>query len=252
MSLLSALAQYSLVNSRIDALLQRDEPDTADLSLLLRQASDLRGEVLGAAPRDPQEAAQKLACIVNLIQRDAQMQGFAPELSALLDAAQEACGAIGQPERTAAVPCMTRPSGARPAAHFGGSVADYVAFAEGRLSLIGTDYCLIATSEETARHFGRQQISLMGMPLAEVIGRHRFETRARARLDACFAGKLQTYHVALPDHGRATIMRCDMRPVNSGEGGILGALVYMTDVTQQVKRLRPDQDLFAVDMRHGA
>ncbi|WP_161556114.1 PAS domain-containing protein [Mangrovicoccus ximenensis] len=127
-----------------------------------------------------------------------------------------------------------------------------MAFAAGRLSLIGTDYCFIATSEDTARHFGRQQISLMGMPLAEVIGAHRFETRARARLDACFDGKLQSYHVALPEGGRAKIMRCDMRPVNSGEGGILGALVYMTDVTEQVKRLRPDQDLFAVDMRHGA
>ncbi len=247
MTLVSALAQYSLVNSRIDALLQRDEPDTADLSLLLRQARDLRDALLEAEPRDPGEAAQKLACIVNLIQRDAQVQGFAPELAALLQAAQDTCGAIGMPGRSDVAP---RAAGSgRRASHYGGSVADYVAFSEGRASLIGTDYCFIATSEETARHFGRQQISLMGMALSDVIGLHRFETRARARLDACFEGKPQSYHVALPEGGRAKIMRCDMHPVNSGEGGILGALIYMTDVTEQVKRLRPDQDLFACDLR---
>ncbi|WP_138468276.1 PAS domain-containing protein [Poseidonocella sp. HB161398] len=251
MTLLSALAQFSLVHSRIDSLLQQEAANTADLSLLLRQAQDLRGALLATVPRDEREAAQKLACIVNLIRRDAQLQGFDSELSALLEAAQETCGAIDRPYAVQAAP-RSNGRACRVPSHFGGSVADYVAFARGRLSLIDTDYRFIATSEDTARHFGRQQISLMGLPLAEVIGSHRFETRARQRLDACFEGAPQSYHVALPEGGKAKIMRCDMRPVASCEGGVLGALVYMTDVTSQVKRLRPDQDLFALGMRHNA
>ena len=243
MSLLSALAQYSLVHSRIEALLQTDDDSrSADLSFLLRQARDLRKRVLDIQPADSEEAVQKLACIVSLIQRDAQLQGYDRELSGLLEAAQATCEAISLPSTARA---SLPPPAPRPAASvFGGSVADYVAFAAGRVSLIDTCYRVVATSEETARHFGRQQIALMGRPLAELMGPYRFHIRAKGRLDACFAGEPQCYHLAMPsDLGRAQILRCDMKPVATGEGGILGALVYMTDVTEQVRRLRPDQDL---------
>ncbi|MBE3636628.1 PAS domain-containing protein [Mangrovicoccus algicola] len=250
MTLLSALAQFSLVQSRIEGLLAREETEPADLSLLLRQARDLRRAVLEAQPLDQQEAMQKLACIVNLIQRDARLQGFDAEIAALLDVAYETCSAIALPSRSAPVP---RRSPDRRPSHFGGSVADYVAFAEGRLTLVDTGYQIVATSEETAQHFGSQQIALMGRPLHEVIGAHRFETRTKPRLDACFAGQPQSYHIAMPDGGTARILRCDMRPVNSGEGTILGALIYMTDVTEQARRLRAKTGRFTpARARHGS
>lgn len=243
MTILSALAQYSLIQSRIDALLQESAEAGASISLLLNQSDAVRDKILNATPRDEQEAVQKLACLVNLIQRDARLQGFESEIAGILDAAQSACAAVLHHS-----PCEQMPNRppARPAQVFGGSIADYVTYAQERVTFVDTSFTIVALSAEAARAYGCTQIEMMGAPLADLIGESRFRAKAEPRLKACFQGGQQSYHVAQSVDQEAVIMRCDMKPVHSGEDGLLGALVYMTDVTEQAMRLRSEQRRYGV------
>lgn len=251
MTLRSILAQYNLVQSRIDALLHAPDATAADMSFLARQSRELREQIITDDPTDRWEAAQKLGCLINLLQRELMLQGIDREFSMMLRSASEACDKLLTEDKATPPPreevssdpdTPKRPSGS---AIFGGSIADYVSFAEGRVSLIGTDYTYIATSAENAKFYGRSPVSLMGAHMADFIGDLRFETRTKARLDACFSGEPQSYHHALNCGGEAKIMRCDMKPVNSSDGNILGALVYLTDVTEQVRKLRPSSEHIA-------
>ena len=83
---------------------------------------------------------------------------------------------------------------------------------------------------------------------ADLIGDTRFETRARARFDLCFEGTEQSYHHALHGEHGACILRCDMKPVTGSDGALIGALVYMTDVTEQARRLRPSSDVMSLPL----
>lgn len=240
MKLLSALAQYNLVQSRIELLAQSQDASAADLTFLCRQSGVLRTEILEQAPESQDEAVRKLSCILTLMRRETGLQGIEGDLSELVEAAASACNDYllndSSPRKAAPSNTERKPSGET---IFGGTIADYVAFSEGRVSLIDTNYTYIATSEENAQYYGRQQIGIMGRHITDLIGEFRFETRAKPRLDECFAGRPQTYHHALNNNGDARIMRCDMKPVNSSQDMILGALVYITDVTEQVRKLRP-------------
>lgn len=246
MTLISILAQFSLVQNRIDALLQSNNANAADLTFLMRQSEDLRSKIVEETPESQSEASEKLACLVNLIRRELKLQGIDGDISHLAQSASEVCDQFMTETFAPSAP-PGRPARANSlgGAVFGGSIADYVAFAEGRVSLIGTDYTYIATSAENAEFYGRSQVGLMDAHLTEFIGDFRFETRAKLRLDACFSGDPQTYHHALNCAGEAKIMRCDMKPVNSSDGLLLGALVYMSDVTEQVRKLRPSSDSMA-------
>lgn len=217
--------------------MQASDRSTADLGFLVKQSNDLRDRIIAQTPHSHKEAAEKLTCLINLMRRDPRMAAMDPDLCRLLGAAAETCETC-----VATAPQEARDTDTKirhkTQSVFGGSMADYVAFAEGRVSLIDTNYCYVATSEANAQFYGRQQISIMGSHMADVIGESLFQTRAKPRLDACFQGDPQTYHRAQNHLGSAIIVRCDMKPVNSSDGGIMGALVYLTDVTEQARRLR--------------
>lgn len=255
MNLLRILGQFNLVLARIDALAQNENASTADLSLLIRQANSLRQTIVDSVPETKAEAQEKVACLLHLVKRDAMQHGFDVEISALLDAASDACNRFqisdGEAVETpvSKAPDMS-PRRDRAGSVFGGSIADYVSFAPGRVSLIDTGYRYLATSQTNAEFYQLNQVGVMGKHVADLIGEFRFETRAKHRLDTCFGGEAQSYHHALPSADSARIFRCDMQPVNSFDGTILGALVYMTDVTEQVRRLRPTDAQFAQKIKH--
>lgn len=250
MKLLSALARYNLVQSRIDDLIQSKDPSASNLTFLCRQSDALRDEILHTKPESRDEAAKQLGCILNLMRREATLQGIEGDLIDMIDIASQTNGE----NLIEAAPRTAQPAPQKPSAetYFGGTIADYVAFSEGRVSLIDTNYIYIATSEENARFYGRRQVGIMGQHIVDLIGETRFHTRAKPRLDECFAGNQQSYHHALNCNGEARVMRCDMKPVNSSQGTILGALVYITDVTEQVRKLRPSSETMVLQFHRSS
>lgn len=254
MTLLSVLTQYSQAQSQLEVLMQAEKTTSADLTFLVRQTNELRDLIVDHEPADQAEAIEKLACLINLIQRETRMLGLGPDLARVLDRSAETCDALSQGDfdlfALEEVPERPVVPAAGTSQNFGGSVADYVAFAEGRVSLIDANYTFIATSDENAAFYGRNQISIMGTHIADLIGEHRFQVRVKPRLDACFEGASQTYHHALNHNGEAFIMRCDMRPIRSGGGPVSAVLVYLTDVTETVRKLRPSADVMANQVLH--
>ncbi len=121
--------------------------------------------------------------------------------------------------------------------HGSGSIVAYVTLAPERVSLIDRDYRYVATSAPNADFYRTRSIRLVGTHLAKVIGRQRFEGRARRRLDKCFAGAPQDYWhtIEAPEGGR--VMSCQMKPVRLETGEIEGAIVYMRDVTSDLPEI---------------
>lgn len=117
---------------------------------------------------------------------------------------------------------------------FGGSLADFVTFASGRMALIDTEFRYLATSQGNAEFYGHTPGEIMGLHVADLIGASRFEQRARRQFERCFSGQVIEYHHALDVEGDARIMRCQMYPANSSEPSRIGAVVTMTDVTDSV------------------
>lgn len=241
MAVRTLLAKYGLLQARIEALLAVADTAVADLSLLFTAERTLRTKIVSARPDDPGEAAEQIACLANLLRRELRRTGAGGEVGDLAEALLE-CGASLSMSRATVTAPEAGPSGAPAAAArtFGGSLAEYVSFAEGRVSIIDTACRYVATSPANAAFYDCAPVTVMGAHVADLIGGARFERRARARFDACFAGIAQSYHHALPapDQTDARVMRCDMKPVRSSEGVVIGALVYMTDVTDRVRRLR--------------
>jgi hypothetical protein len=111
------------------------------------------------------------------------------------------------------------------------SVSEIVSRTSDRVSIIGTDYRYIRTSIGNADFYHTEQDRLIGKHVGEVIGSTRFETRARARFDACFNGALQDYSHALEMGSEYRVMNCRMAPVRDRHNVLVGAQVTMRDVT---------------------
>ncbi len=247
MSFLSLLAHYRLLRARHHALSQRSDVQAADLSFLKRQIKDCRVRILARTPLTAAEANDKLSCLMQLLTDAGGDAQVSDNIAGLVAVARETCAELGV--RTLDRGPLKPVAGGRAApaeeatpSVFGGSMAEYVSFAEGRVMMVDTDYCVAAVSAASAAQYDLRQVACMGMHLAEVIGEYRFGVRARPRLDRCFDGATQTYHFAQHQAREAQIMRCDMKPVRVADGAIIGALVYVTDVTEQARRLRPSSD----------
>lgn len=111
------------------------------------------------------------------------------------------------------------------------SVSDMVSQTADRVSIISTDYRYIRTSIGNADFYEANPASLLGKHVGEVIGKTRFETRARARFDACFNGAPQDYSHALEMGSEYRVMNCRMSPLRDRHNVLVGAQVTMRDVT---------------------
>jgi hypothetical protein len=117
------------------------------------------------------------------------------------------------------------------------TMIDYVTGSAERVSFIDTEFRYVATSGPNADFYQTRPIRVLGLHVADIIGSARFETRARSRFGACFAGDPQSYLHSVMADGRRHVMSCQMKPVRSETGEIDGALVYMRDVTAELPRL---------------
>ena len=121
------------------------------------------------------------------------------------------------------------------------ALVDYIGGATERVSLIGSDYRYLATSRPNAAHYRRPLDSFAGAHIAEVIGGPRFETRARAHIDACLKGGVREYYYELGVVGRPRVFRCQMKPVRIA--GAPRAVVYVRDVTDDLPAILSAQPM---------
>lgn len=111
------------------------------------------------------------------------------------------------------------------------SVSELVSQATDRISIISTDYRYLRTSIGNTEFYEKDQQSILGRHVAEIIGITRFESRAQARLDACFNGAKQDYSHILEIGSEIRVMNCRMSPVRDRYNALIGARVLMSDVT---------------------
>jgi hypothetical protein len=111
------------------------------------------------------------------------------------------------------------------------SVVDMVTRSSDRMSIISTDYRYLHTSIGNSKFYNAGPGQIAGRHLGEMIGATRFESRARDRLDACFAQGSQDYSHALEVNGRHLILNCRMTPLRDRHNALVGALVTMRDMT---------------------
>ena len=111
------------------------------------------------------------------------------------------------------------------------SVAEFVSKAEDRVSIIGVDYCYLRTSAGNAKFYDTEPDRLHGRHVGEIIGERRFETRARARLDACFRGHVQDYTHTLEVWRDNRSMNGRMTPGRGRNDALIGAHGTKRDVT---------------------
>jgi len=222
MSVVGLLAQLKVIRARLSALRAEPTARTADLSLLRRQAARLESRFLGAAPSSANEVAAQLAGLLLLIREEADRYAPASTLTDKIDAASRA--ANGLLAGTRPEPRPTPRPGSE--AVFGGSLAEYVTFAQARVALVSTDHRVLAISDPGARLFSRSQVEVMGLHVSELIGRPRYAQRLQPRLAACLDGMGQHFHEVELRDGKAGLVRTDMSPVSGTDGRISAILVH--------------------------
>jgi hypothetical protein len=102
-----------------------------------------------------------------------------------------------------------------------------------RISLINSDFRYEMTTRGNREFYGLGETGIIGRHVGEVIGKERFEGRARKFLEMTFAGIRQEYYHLLDTVDGQRIMKCTMDP-QAGESSAL-ALVTMIDVTEEVE-----------------
>ena len=104
-----------------------------------------------------------------------------------------------------------------------------------RISLINLNHEYQFTSHSNAAHYGATQAEIQGKHVAQIIGQKRFEGRAKRFFDKCFDGELVEYAHTLGDVANNTsFLKCRMQPHFDNSGAIAGAIVTMTDISEEL------------------
>lgn len=100
-----------------------------------------------------------------------------------------------------------------------------------RISVIGRDMRYRYTSPANARFHGIAPEDFEGMHMRDLIGRERFEKRAKAYFERCFAGEdlSYCYYLDTEKHGRV-LQECRMIPQYGPHGEAIGAIVMMREI----------------------
>lgn len=99
-----------------------------------------------------------------------------------------------------------------------------------RVAVITPDYRYLYSNPVNAASLNRNPIDLVGHHIVEFIGTECFEKRAKARLDACFAGNIVDYiYERRGADGVAAHTRCRMTPLRTASNVVIGAVVIIQD-----------------------
>lgn len=114
------------------------------------------------------------------------------------------------------------------------SAYDLVSKSHDRISIIDTDYKYVNTSDKNCKFYDKASNYLIGKHVIDIIGKERFENRAKHFFKKCFAGQKQEYFHSLEINGNERIMSCQMSPLYNVEASVFGTMVTMSDVTKLV------------------
>jgi PAS domain-containing protein len=224
--LLALFHAFSLKSTQMQRAIKTGNDDL--VGLLDRDMESIVAAILAYRARSTLEIYMQLQFLISMIRQEADDSACvardANAMSALLDRYfSDAHGAA-----TDAVLIASRPPEPELPlfAHSGGlsdvileSMTDHVA-------VVTRDYRYLYANTAHAAALSRKPIELVGKHIREVIGSQRFENRARANLDGCFAGNSLSYEYTLEDQGDHLI-GCKMTPVRGAKGEVLGALVQV-------------------------
>jgi len=96
-----------------------------------------------------------------------------------------------------------------------------------RVAVLTRDYRYLYSNTVNSTYLGKKAIDLIGRHLIEFIGEKRFHGGAKARLDACFAGRGSDYAYERSDGDAVKTVRCRMSPLRDSSGSVIGALIIM-------------------------
>lgn len=103
-----------------------------------------------------------------------------------------------------------------------------------RVAVLTRDYRYLYSNPVNCAYLNRKPMELIGRHLSEFIGEEQFDTCARHRLDACFAGDHVDYTCERPaDEAGSQYVRCRMSPLRDAGGQVMGALIVIQDLDQQ-------------------
>lgn len=180
--------------------------------------------------RTPEELSAQLRFLIDRLARRSDHGEECADYRALCDLLSRRIeGLLGSPHERLAPAAAKQREATDPLDTL--SVSEFVSKAADRVSIIGVDYRYLRTSAGNAKFYETEPDHLLGRHVGEIIGEKRFESRARARLDACFRGEVQDYTHTLEVGRDHRIMNCRMAPVHDRHASLIGAQVTMRDVT---------------------
>jgi PAS domain S-box-containing protein len=98
--------------------------------------------------------------------------------------------------------------------------------------IIGTDYKYKRVNPVHARNWGRPAESIVGMPVANLVGADFFEHRIRPFLDRCFAGETVRFEDWFDNALGHRFVGVSYSPLRSGSQQVVAALVIGRDLTE--------------------
>jgi len=96
-----------------------------------------------------------------------------------------------------------------------------------RVAVLTRDYRYLYSNTVNSTYLRRKPIDMIGRHLIEFIGEKRFHEGAKARLDACFAGRGSDYAYERGDGDAVKTVRCRMSPLRDSSGSVIGALIIL-------------------------
>jgi len=106
--------------------------------------------------------------------------------------------------------------------------------ASDRIAVVTLDYVYQIASKAYCEDYALNEHAILGLSVSEVVGRERFETSVKPRLDACFAGAEIAYEGWFNlETGQRRYLVVKYSPLRDGRGRILGALAIVHDITDR-------------------
>ncbi|PZX12912.1 hypothetical protein LX81_03463 [Palleronia aestuarii] len=123
-------------------------------------------------------------------------------------------------------------------------LAALVSSSPDKIALVDEQFHILGSSESCARSHRSTPIGMMGLHVAEVVGRRAFEQHKRARLVACFDGVPQDFPYEVEDPlGGAQRLQCRMTPITDRTRLLYCALIQFVDTGGSSSAVPEDQDV---------
>ncbi|WP_099827711.1 PAS domain-containing protein [Oceaniglobus indicus] len=233
MRIVRLIADFRLTELRLNRSLTFGAPLEQTVHLT-RHASDLMDRIEGLAPECEAELRAKVDFFLHRARaRVAGSQAFR-DLRIALDLLAGKCirrsccepAAVAR-ERELIDRMLNRTTDAS-------AIGDIVNGATIRCSLYSPDHQVMAFSRPNAIFYTLPRRKIIGRHIAELVGSHRYLTRARGRMERAMGGERQlyTYPLDLPGIG-LRVMECEMAPMRASDGATAGIVMMLDDVSER-------------------